>query len=288
MRNGEQRVRMRIDRTSYGVEVRMAESPFGLLSRIKQPEYTGENRCLPCTAINIGIAATVSAIVAVIALPLGIGLFAVAMSVIGLRGYLIPGTPALTAKYLPDPVYRLFGHENSVTAEPIDLDIETTLKSVGVVTECREIDDLCLTDQYGNTLDDEIRKLRSEPNQIERLSALLSVPAEEITFDDTDHGWFVHIEDTQAGGWDSKAAFLGDLANQTLLSDRLGDWNELLPRDRTRLLAALRSFIEECPDCGGDVVPDEDVVRSCCRENLVSVTTACVDCGATVFKGTGN
>jgi len=41
-------------------------SDEGILSILKHPEYTGENRCLPCTGVNILIAAGLGVILAYI------------------------------------------------------------------------------------------------------------------------------------------------------------------------------------------------------------------------------
>ncbi|WP_173424920.1 hypothetical protein [Natrinema salifodinae] len=78
---------------------------------LKDPEYTGENRCEPCTVLNLGIAAVVSSAVARKS-RLG-GLFAAGVSIalIYLRGYLVPGTPTLTKRYLPPEVLRWFGKD---------------------------------------------------------------------------------------------------------------------------------------------------------------------------------
>jgi hypothetical protein len=243
---------------------------------------------LPCTVLNIALAAIASVLVGAVIPLLGVGAFLAALLVIGIRGYLIPGTPTLTARYLPESVHRLFGHDGIDTDQPIGFDVEASLKTAGIIVECLETDDLCLTDRYRSTLQEEIRELRETSVQRKRLAESISVPERDVSFSDEDHGWFVLVEGTRAGGWDSRAAFIADLANQSLLSSALPNWDALYSQDRTQLLAALRSFIEVCPDCGGDVVPDEDVVRSCCRDDVVSVTTACVECDTTVFKGTGN
>ena len=82
-----------------------------VLDRIRQPAYTGENRCLPCTVLNVAIAFLAT----VLAAPLGpvavAVVFAASMGSIYFRGYLIPGTPTLTKRYLPAPVLEAFGKE---------------------------------------------------------------------------------------------------------------------------------------------------------------------------------
>ncbi len=86
----------------------MGSPDQSFLDRIRRPEYTGENRCLPCTALNVAIAFLATALAA----PLGpvavVVVFLASMGSIYFRGYLIPGTPTLTKRYLPDPILELF------------------------------------------------------------------------------------------------------------------------------------------------------------------------------------
>ncbi|QFU82137.1 hypothetical protein [Natronorubrum aibiense] len=83
-----------------------------IVNDLKQPAYTGENRCEPCTILNLLIAAVVGSLVARKS-RIG-GLLAVGLSIglIYLRGYLVPGTPTLTKRYLPPEVLRWFGKES--------------------------------------------------------------------------------------------------------------------------------------------------------------------------------
>ena len=73
------------------------------VDRLRQPEYTGENRCIPCTAVNLVIAVVLALVVSVVLLPVtGLIVFAISVAAIYLRGYLVPGTPTLTKRYFPD------------------------------------------------------------------------------------------------------------------------------------------------------------------------------------------
>lgn len=265
------------------------QRPKDLLQQFRKPEYTGENRCLPCTVINTGIALVLSIAVALIWIPAAVVVFAGCALVITLWGYLVPGTPTIV-QYLPDRVHEAIGPEHSLdTGEEVSFDVERTLTSAGIIRECRDADDLCLTGSYREASKEELEQLREESVQRERLAASLSVPAEDIRLDDSGTRLDVLVDEVRAGGWRSKAAFMADLASEQLLSERLGDrWERLPAAKRTRLLVALRSFVETCPVCRGTVTPNEDVVRSCCRDDIVSVKTACEDCGAVVFKGTEN
>lgn len=80
--------------------------------RIRQPEYTGENRCVPCTALNVFIAVVIAGLfVGAGRRWIGVVAFIVSVGVVYFRGYLVPGTPGITERYFPERVLRLFGKD---------------------------------------------------------------------------------------------------------------------------------------------------------------------------------
>ncbi len=91
------------------------------LDDLRAAEHTGENRCVPCTVLNLAIAVAVGVLVAgggrkrgiraPAAIAAGVLTVALATLVIVLRGYLVPGTPWLTRTFLPDSMLRRFGKE---------------------------------------------------------------------------------------------------------------------------------------------------------------------------------
>ncbi|AXR80057.1 hypothetical protein [Natrarchaeobaculum sulfurireducens] len=80
-----------------------------LLDRLEQPEYTGRNRCLPCTIVNLVIAAILGTLVARKSRTAGLFVTVASIALVYLRGYLVPGTPTLTKRYLPATVLDWFG-----------------------------------------------------------------------------------------------------------------------------------------------------------------------------------
>ncbi|QCS44208.1 hypothetical protein [Natrinema versiforme] len=98
-----------------------------IVDDLKQPEYTGENRCEPCTVLNLGIAAVVSTAIARKSRVGGLLAAGISIALIYLRGYLVPGTPTLTKRYLPPEVLRWFGKD----PEP---DVASGLGSVDTVS----------------------------------------------------------------------------------------------------------------------------------------------------------
>lgn len=83
-----------------------------LIERLEQPEYTGENRCGACTAVNLLLAAALAALLGRRNRALGLLAFVGSAALIYLRGYLVPGTPELTKRYLPPSVLALFGKDD--------------------------------------------------------------------------------------------------------------------------------------------------------------------------------
>ncbi|MDL0133230.1 hypothetical protein [Halobacterium salinarum] len=86
----------------------MKRPPF---ERFRQPEYTGENRCTPCTVLNLIIAAILGSAIARKSRLGGVIAVGISVGLIYLRGYLLPGTPTLTKRYLPPAVLHWFGKE---------------------------------------------------------------------------------------------------------------------------------------------------------------------------------
>ncbi|QIB75646.1 hypothetical protein G3I44_15940 [Halogeometricum borinquense] len=82
-----------------------------IVDTLRQPEYTGENRCEPCTVLNLVIAALLGSFVARKSKLGGWVAVTVSVGLIYLRGYLIPGTPTLTKQYLPPTLLRWFGKD---------------------------------------------------------------------------------------------------------------------------------------------------------------------------------
>src|SRR6056297_2692903 len=87
------------------------EMQLDVVDDLRQPKYTGENRCEPCTVLNLSIAAVGSSLIARKSRLGGLLAIGISIALIYLRGYLGPGTPTLTKHYLPSAVLRWFGKD---------------------------------------------------------------------------------------------------------------------------------------------------------------------------------
>jgi len=260
-----------------------------VLDRLRRPEYTGENRCVPCTATNLVVAAVLSAAVWAL-LPTSLGpalgatVFVVAVAAIYFRGYLVPGTPWFTRTYFPDWLLRVFDKGPVVeppaggTGEAID--VEAVLLDAGAVSECDDVDDLCVEPGFREAWEAAAENTGdADPRTADLSSALGEVVHLE------EHGDPPAATDGTAivGQWPSEAAFLADLAAGAVLAERYPAWAGLQPDERAAVLAGLRLFVERCPSCGGPVTMGEEAVPSCCRWHDV-IAVSCDDCGARLLE----
>jgi hypothetical protein len=256
--------------------------------RLRQPEYTGENRCTPCTVVNLAIAAAVSGLVALASPPAAVAVFAVSVAAIYLRGYLVPGTPTLTKRYLPDAVLKLFDKYEPPAPPAVedDADVETFLLDVDAVEECRDGTDLCLTDGFETAWYDRVESLRDRGDEADDVAALfegLDVDPERVRIESYGGAYGAYIDDTRVGQWESRAAYLADVAAEAELRGRHPAWHRLGFDERTEILGALRLWLERCPACDGPVTLGEDTVESCCR-SIDVIAATCEGCGARVFE----
>ncbi|WP_276302255.1 hypothetical protein [Halorussus lipolyticus] len=264
----------------------MSTKSTGFVERFRQPEYTGENRCTPCTAVNIVIAAVGSGLVSFVLTPFG-GMVAFALSLVTiyLRGYLVPGTPSLTKKYFPDWVLAKFDKLEDETPEVTedDREPEEVLADAGAVEPCEQMDDLCLADSFHRAWRDNMDAINAEGTEKSDLGRVLDVDEDKLSFDEHDEALVAQYDGGRLGQWESRAALVADLAAAKLLEERYDDWDALTVTNQSRVLSGLRIFLESCPDCGGDITMEQETVESCCRTMDV-VAVSCADCDSRILE----
>lgn len=256
---------------------------MGLHSRFRQPEHVGENRCLPCTVVNVGIAIAVSAAIGLWTAGAGVAVLVGCLVVIYLRGYLVPGTPALTKRYLPDRVLRRFEKAPTQPSTPASFSPEELLVDAGVIGPCEHADDLCLQPEFRTTWRDRIEFVRERDPGSTRLEEAIDDPDDELTFESIDGNVVALHDNATVGQWSSDAAIVADVAATDVVPLFVSSWQRLTPVERLQLLGSLRLFLETCPACDDSVELDEEVVDSCCRSFDV-VRAVCRGCDARVFE----
>lgn len=267
-----------------------------VLNRVRQPEYTGENRCVPCTAVNTVIAIGVTFVVGYVVTTatgtfvgttVGGAVFTLSVAAIYLRGYLVPGTPTLTKRYFPERVLAWFdkaetGGQTGTVDDAGEIDVEATLLDADVLEE-KPHDDLGLTPAFAADFREQVGRERDADADRVAVADIIGIDAENLAFEEYGSAFVAYTAGQTVGRWESRAAFLADVAAGRVLPDYVDDWDDTEPARRGQLLAGLRLFVEQCPACDGQVRFGQEVVESCCRTvDVVAVT--CDACDSRVFE----
>jgi len=254
----------------------------GLLATIRRPEYTGKNRCVPCTVVNLIIAAGVAGATGFVSFPLGVAVAMVSVAAIYFRGYLVPGTPELTKRYLPEYILTLFGKADP--PEPstdVAFDTVTFLERNGVIEDVG--DDVALTPEFKRQLGATALEIDITTGMTAAAADLLDVNPDRVSFVGEDGSWRVLVDESIRGRWESRAAFVADLAAYQELSTWTDEWALVPEAARGQTLSAIRACLDFCPTCGGTIQLGTELVSSCCREYEV-VAATCTECNARLFE----
>lgn len=259
-----------------------------LIHRYQNPAYTGPNRCMPCTITNVAIAAVGSLALAAVAPPLGVAAFGAALLTIYLRGYLVPGTPTFTRRYFPDWLLAVFDKADST---PSSVDVEETLVAAGVLED--GADDLHLAPAFATAWDERMADIDAERTGMSdaeadrldavELAALTDLDADLLEIQRYGDAVVATLDAERIGRWESRAAFVADVAAARELDDWVPRWRSIPLAARSELLGALRLFLERCPACGDSLTLDHEVVRSCCRDRDV-IALSCAGCGSRLLE----
>jgi len=266
-----------------------------VVDRLRRPEYTGENRCVPCTVANVAITAVLAAgaflaASAADAGPTAAGGAAAAVAAGGLaaiylRGYLVPYTPRLTKRYFPEWLLARFDKlpaDAAMAGSEADVDPEPVLLEAGVVEPCRGGEDLCPSEGFASAWRAEVERLRGDDDALlERVRA--AVGAEDASVETYDRFALVRADGRAVARWESFGALLADMAAYGPLAERVPDWEDHDRRVQGGLLNGARVFLERCPTCDGPVGFEEETVESCCRSMDV-VALSCESCDARLLE----
>ena len=251
------------------------------ISRLRNPAYTGANRCLPCTGVNLGLTAGAALGVGIVSRPAGALVAAAGLLAIWLRGYVVPGTPELTKRYLPDRVLAWF--DKAPTADALGgIDPEAYLRTAGVVTDGPD-GDLAVRPAVRAALIEGVAELDTDERLARALADTLSLDPTDVTVRPEGVGYAARVGSQPAGRWESRVALATDLAADELVAERVGGWLALPVDTRSSLLGAFRLSLDSCPGCDGDVTLGSDTAESCCRTYEVLAAT-CESCGSRLFE----
>jgi len=240
--------------------------------RLRRPEYTGENRCLPCTVVNVCLTLVLAAVAAIALTPLGgLAVLVGGLSAVYFRGYLVPGTPTLTVQYFPPWLLELFGKE---------LELRETLQPIGRVAVRATPEGGRLVDAFAAAWDDRIESMRAAGVAEDDVATLLGVD------EASNVGEAAYVVDGGLRRWLSPSALLADAAAGAVLAERGGDaWASLDPDERVATLRDLRKHLDYCPLCGGELDDEEtETVETCCTESERVLMATCLDCDVRLIE----
>jgi hypothetical protein len=235
------------------------------------------------TIVGVAVGTAVSAVAGTVA---GLALFAVCLLAIYFRGYLVPGTPALTKRYFPAWLLELFDKgptEMGNRSEADDIDPEHVLTAIGALEECADGTDLCLTDSFREEWHREIDDVAGADADREQLLRMLDTEDGDVSYEEFGDAFRANVDGRVVGKWESRAAFLADLGAANVLTRHYSDWDGLSLAGRSQLLTGLRLFIDTCPECGGRPEFGTETVESCCSTHEVAAVS-CTDCGSRLFE----
>lgn len=263
------------------------------ISVLQNPDYTGDNRCMACTVVNLLISVALATTVALIRPLAALLVFAVCVYLIWARGYLVPGTPTLTKRYLPNWMLAWFGKapsSNEPTGltgkrhaqdEQYEVDLEKELLSAGILEIAPDDGDLQLSERAEEVWMRELSE-RSEIRENE-LSALVHQEPTELTLTERFGGIALTADADVLGHWPSKAALIADQSVVPVLEQLHPYWGSLTIHEKGQLLAGMRIFVPECPTSPGDIEIIDEVVESCCANHDVTVVQ-CANGGETLIE----
>lgn len=280
---------------------------MAFLDALRRPEYTGENRCTPCTVVNVAIVALAAVAVWFLSPLLAAVVLLGGLALVALRGYVVPYTP----EFAPKLVARLpvaFGPDHDEVEED---DIVTGATGGSGESTDESLDDAATDEPAADagrddvldalldagvlhggeslTLDEEFRAAWREYVDAvdDPATAVRAVRPDAHRVDTYEEGETEYVvveavpDDPTSEAWIPRAMALADAAAVRALDDRG------VP-SQTALAAApaLRQFLQTCPECGGDLAAMQQQ-GACCGgfgPDGPDEVLACTDCEATVAR----
>lgn len=252
------------------------------LDRLRRPEYTGERRCWPCTLLNLVLVGGLAGAVGVRWLPVGLGVAAVGLALLALRGYVVPYTPQI-APWLTDRLPFAIGPEPAARPEALlavdDPDrLLGTLLEAGILLENGELRlDSAVEAEWGERM----ARLRGADDGDVAAAVAAAAPFEATG--DVSGSRLLVAGEGRRDVWLTRPVAIATAAGiETLVAHGL---------DRRVAAAAidpLRLFLRRCPDCGEPT--EESTVHNCCGgtkgvyDHPEREVLACRSCAAVLYE----
>jgi len=258
---------------------------FGqLIDSLRDPAYTGDRRCWPCTVLNAVLVGLAALLIGRRWRRLGgLIVFGVGGLLIGLRGYVVPYTP----QFAPRFVGRLpvdLGFDHAPPAEPSDSLVapDDPDQLVGVLIQAGVLtgeEMLHLEAEFAETWEREMDALRSETD-----AEVAAAAAEAVPFDaESAVSGERLLVSGRRDAWLSRPVAIAEAAGIDALVEAGLD-----RETAASAVGPLRMFLPVCPDCAGSV--GESTVQNCCGgtkgvyDRPDRQVLACGDCEAVCYE----
>lgn len=284
-----------------------------LLERVRRPEYTGENRCWPCTLTNGVLLAIVTGVLLLrgrrrTAAAVAVG----GLSAIGLRGYLVPYTPSFAPRLVSKLPVDVFDHDSpdapagtlsdatgtqpqddgeddteldgeDTPSEPDGEEVLAELTEAGAV-QPNEDGEIELTPEFRSEWREEMAALRDlDLDELAAAASELTPSTVDVrpTGRDVTPGVVLEPRDGPPTHM-RRAVAVPELAAASVLEGRV-DESVALTAGRP-----LRSLLEQCPLCGEELLLTQ---AQCCGETIPlgqtpSEKLLCTSCNERLFTYT--
>lgn len=260
------------------------------LDSVRRPEYTGANRCWPCTTLNLVLLAVGAVLLGLVWAPAGAAAAAVGAVAVWLRGYLVPYTPRFApqvADRLPVAFKSGADGRADVPAEPGSLSgagpadpdaVLATLLDAGVLVA--DADAVALSGGFADDWAAERDRLLDRSGAALAAAVADAAPSDPaVSVHEIDSGEWVRI----AGDPDvllSRPVAVAEVAAVRALADA---GVALDAETRATAASALRAFLETCPVCDADLV--ESSTADCCGGMKADPKPVlrCPDCDRAVY-----
>lgn len=263
-----------------------------MLEAIRRSEHTGENRCWPCTVVNVGLVACAAAVVAVVSPFLALLLVVGGGGMIALRGYVVPYTPRFAPRLVERLPWDPFHAAEIGPAEPDSLSTEDVdpealldaLVEAGVIEA--EGERVALERGFHERWREEMRALRDLTDG-ELATAARDASEAANTAETVEGRKRTHIVlsdgtgDPMAKSWLTRPVAVAETAAVRALSG-----TTLSRKEATLAAGLLRMFLEECPVCDAPV--HETSESMCCGGGRTGNrpprdVLACEECGDRLY-----
>lgn len=248
------------------------------VSSIGHPAYTGPARNPGFVVANVVVASLLAVAVDWVVPLSGSVVVGVALVLLAVRGYAVPGTPK--AVRLIERRFDVSGTNGTSASTAADV---RSLRRAGVLE--RRGDRLSMTDAFAAAWREQAASIGPRWQDERHLATALNVAPGQVELRWQEHGRLLvaDVAGVPMGAWLSRAALVADIATISALR-RYPEWHASSPQHRGAMLPTLRRALDRCPACDGRLS------HGCAASRLHgdgcdTRAVTCLDCDARLFEG---